>query len=114
RIELRSPDPSCNPYLALAVTIRAGLDGLKHKYEIPAPITRNIYRMHESERRELGIENLPESLAEALDHLENDPVVWEALGDHIASRFIEAKRVEWDVYRHEVHDWELEQYLSVY
>lgn len=114
RIELRSPDPSCNPYLALAVTIKAGLDGLKHKYDLPAPITRNIYRMHEHERRELGIENLPESLNEALDYFENDPVMWEALGDHIASRFLEAKRIEWDIYRHEVHDWEVTQYLAVY
>ncbi|MCY0878977.1 MAG: type I glutamate--ammonia ligase [Firmicutes bacterium] len=114
RIELRSPDPSCNPYLALAVTIKAGLDGLKHRYEVPPPVTRNIYRMHESERRELGIERLPESLHEALQYLEEDPVIWEALGDHIAQRFVEAKRLEWDIYRHEVHQWELDQYLSVY
>lgn len=114
RIELRSPDPACNPYLALAVTIKAGLDGLKHRYELPAPITRNIYRMHESERRELGIESLPANLEEALDYLEEDSVVWEALGDHIAQRFVEAKRLEWDIYRHEVHQWELDQYLTVY
>lgn len=114
RIELRSPDPSCNPYLALAVTIKAGLDGLKNRYDLAAPVTRNLYRMHESERRELGIERLPESLYEALSALEADPIVCEALGDHIAQRFIEAKRLEWDVYRHEVHQWELDQYLTVY
>ncbi len=114
RIELRSPDPSCNPYLALAVTIKAGLDGLKHRYEMSAPITRNLYRMNEAERRELGIERLPESLEEALNALEEDSVVWDALGDHIAQRFIEAKRLEWDVYRHEVHQWELDQYLTMY
>jgi glutamine synthetase len=114
RIELRSPDPSCNPYLALAVTIKAGLDGLKHRYEVPPPVTRNVYRMHESERRELGIERLPESLHEALAFLEEDNVIWEALGDHIAQRFVEAKRLEWDIYRHEVHQWELDQYLTVY
>lgn len=113
-VELRSPDPSCNPYLALAVTIKAGLDGLKHRYELSAPIARNIYRMHESERRELGIERLPENLEEALNALEKDPVIWEALGDHIAQRFVEAKRLEWDVFRHEVHQWELDQYLTVY
>ncbi|PSR22413.1 MAG: type I glutamate--ammonia ligase [Sulfobacillus acidophilus] len=114
RIELRSPDPSCNPYLALAVVIKAGLAGLKHRYDLPAPVTRNPYRMHESERRELGVDRLPESLHEALSYLEEDSVVWEALGDHIAQRFVEAKRLEWDVYRHEVHQWELEQYLTVY
>ncbi len=114
RIELRSPDPSCNPYLALAVTIKAGLDGLKRRYDLPAPITRNIYRMHEAERRELGIDSLPESLQEALQYLENDPVIWDALGDHIAQRFLEAKRLEWDIFRHEVHPWEIDQYLTVY
>jgi len=114
RIELRSPDPACNPYLALAVTIKAGLDGLKHRYELPGPVTRNIYRMHDSERHELGIESLPESLSEALDYLAQDRVVQDALGDHIAQRFIEAKRLEWDVYRHEVHEWEIDQYLTVY
>ncbi len=114
RIELRSPDPSCNPYLALAVTIKAGLDGLKRRYDLPAPITRNIYRMHEAERRELGIESLPENLQEALQYLENDPVIWDALGDHIAQRFVEAKRLEWDIFRHEVHPWEIDQYLTVY
>lgn len=114
RIELRSPDPSCNPYLALAVTIKAGLDGLKRRYDLPAPITRNIYRMHEAERRELGIESLPGNLQEALQYLENDPVIWDALGDHIAQRFVEAKRLEWDIFRHEVHPWEIDQYLTVY
>ncbi|MDA8195208.1 MAG: type I glutamate--ammonia ligase [Thermaerobacter sp.] len=114
RIELRSPDAACNPYLALAVTIKAGLDGIKHKYDLPAPISRNIYRMHEHERRELGVENLPEDLNEALNHFENDAVMWEALGDHIASRFLEAKRIEWDIYRNEVHDWEIGQYLTIY
>ncbi|NMP22102.1 glutamine synthetase family protein [Sulfobacillus harzensis] len=113
-IEVRSPDPSCNPYLGLAATIKSGLDGLKHRYELSAPISRNIYRMNDAERRELGIERLPEDLEEALDALEGDRVVWDALGDHIAQRFIEAKRLEWDVYRHEVHQWELDQYLRMY
>lgn len=113
-IELRSPDPACNPYLALAATIKAGLDGMKHRYEVSPPVTRNIYRMNEAERRELGIERLPEDLDEALDALEHDSVIWEALGEHIGQRFVEAKRLEWDVYRHEVHQWELDQYLTVY
>lgn len=114
RVELRSPDPSCNPYLALAATIKAGLDGVRQKYPLFPPITRNAYRMKESERRELGIVSLPESLEEALNDFEQDKVVWQALGDHIATRFLEAKRLEWDVYRHEVHDWEIQQYLTVY
>jgi glutamine synthetase len=114
RIELRSPDPSCNPYLALAVTIKAGLSGLKHRYDLPAPVTRNLYRMHESERRELGIARLPQNLLEALNALEQDTVIWDALGDHISQRFVEAKRLEWDIYRQEVHAWELGQYLTVY
>ncbi|OLZ08119.1 type I glutamate--ammonia ligase [Sulfobacillus thermosulfidooxidans] len=114
RIELRSPDPSCNPYLALAVTIKAGLDGIKRKLDAPAPVSRNIYRMHEHERREYGIENLPEDLAEALDYFEKDNVMREALGEHIFSRFLEAKRIEWEIYRQQVHDWEIDQYLTVY
>lgn len=114
RVELRSPDSACNPYLALAVTIKAGLSGLKHRYDLSAPVTRNLHRMHESERRELGIEMLPQNLPEALDALEQDTVVWDALGEHIAQRFVEAKRLEWDLYRQEVHPWELEQYLTVY
>ncbi len=114
RIELRSPDPACNPYLALAVTIKAGLDGIRHKLDAPAPVSRNIYRMHEHERLEYGIENLPEDLAEALDYFEKDAVMREALGEHIFSRFLEAKRIEWEIYRQQVHDWEIDQYLTVY
>jgi len=114
RIELRSPDPSCNPYLALALTIKAGLDGIQKKMEAPTPVTRNIYRMSADERLALGVKNLPSDLGAALDRLEEDPVMMEALGEHIAERYIEAKRIEWDVYRQQVHDWEIEQYLSVY
>ncbi len=114
RIELRSPDPSCNPYLALALTIKAGLDGIQRKMEAPTPVTRNIYRMSADERLALGVKNLPSDLGAALDRLEEDPVMMEALGEHIAERYIEAKRIEWDVYRQQVHDWEIEQYLSVY
>ncbi|AUW93370.1 type I glutamate--ammonia ligase [Sulfobacillus thermotolerans] len=114
RIELRSPDPSGNPYLALAATIKAGLDGIRRKLDAPAPVTRNIYRMNDFERKEYGIQNLPEDLGEALDYFERDSVMREALGDHIFSRFLEAKRIEWEVYRQQVHDWEVDQYLTVY
>ncbi|MBX5467902.1 MAG: type I glutamate--ammonia ligase [Firmicutes bacterium] len=114
RIELRSPDPACNPYLALAVTIKAGLDGVRHRWEAPPPITGNVYRMSESERRQLGIQHLPGSLEEALKCLEQDPVVLAALGPEIAEWYLEAKRIEWDIYRRQVHPWEIEQYLNEY
>ncbi len=114
RIELRSPDPACNPYLVLALTIRAGLDGVYRKLEPPASVSRNIYRMSADERAALGVENLPADLGTALDRLEADSVMMEALGEHIAERYIEAKRIEWDVYRQQVHDWEIEQYLTMY
>ncbi|HHY46922.1 MAG TPA: type I glutamate--ammonia ligase [Firmicutes bacterium] len=114
RIELRSPDPSCNPYLALAVMLKAGLDGIKNKILPPEPVNKNIYALSPAERKEAGIESLPGSLAEALDELENDPVILEALGPHISQRFVEAKRIEWDIYRTQVHKWEIDQYLMVF
>lgn len=114
RIELRSPDPSCNPYLALAVCLRAGLDGIKNKIEPPAPCDRNIYEMTQEERRELNIGNLPGSLMDALGELYKDEVIKDALGPHVTKRFIEAKSIEWDRYRTQVHPWEIEEYLSKY
>lgn len=112
RIELRSPDPSCNPYLALAVCLRAGLDGIKNKITPPAPCDRNIYELSPRERNELGIAVLPESLKDALDELSIDPVIADALGPHVMQRFMEAKHIEWDSYRLQVHPWELTQYLT--
>ncbi|GAW91961.1 type I glutamate--ammonia ligase [Calderihabitans maritimus] len=112
RIELRNPDPSCNPYLAIAVMLKAGLDGIKNSITPPPPTDRNIYTMTEAERLELGIESLPGSLAEALDELEKDEVIKSALGEHVYSRFMEAKRIEWDNYRKQVHQWEIDQYLT--
>lgn len=114
RIELRSPDPSCNPYLALAVMLKAGLDGIKKKISPPEPVNRNIYTMTETERKAFGIRSLPGSLKEAVDELEKDEVIREALGEHIFHRFIEAKRLEWDVYRTQIHRWEIDQYLTVF
>jgi glutamine synthetase len=114
RLELRSPDPSCNPYMALAAMIRAGLDGLEHKWEPPPPVGRNLHRMRESERQELGIERLPASLEEALAEFRRDPVVQDALGAHLSQGLVDAKRIEWDVYRTMVHPWEIDQYLAVY
>ncbi len=114
RIELRSPDPSCNPYLALAVCLKAGLDGIKRKIQPPPPCDRNIYEMTAAERRELGISSLPSSLEEALNELARDPVIAEALGPHVMERYMEAKRIEWDRYRVQVHPWEIEEYLTKY
>ncbi|MEW5867188.1 MAG: type I glutamate--ammonia ligase [Bacillota bacterium] len=114
RIELRNPDPSCNPYLALAVMLKAGLDGIKNRILPPEPVNRNIYALTAAERKEMGIESLPGSLKEALEELQQDPVIMEALGPHILERFIEAKNLEWDIYRTQVHKWEIDQYLTVF
>jgi glutamine synthetase len=114
RIELRSPDPSCNPYLALATTLAAGLDGIKKGMTPPEPINRNVYLMSSDERMQEGIASLPGSLREALRELESDDVIRAALGSHIFANFMEAKLIEWDIYRSQVHQWELDQYLSVF
>jgi len=114
RLELRSPDPSCNPYLALAVTLEAGMDGVRRGLEPPPPVNRNIYALDETERLHLGIPSLPGSLEEALDELLADEVITRALGSHILERFVEAKRLEAEAYRTAVHQWELDQYLGVF
>lgn len=112
RLELRSPDPSCNPYLALAVILKAGLDGIKNKIQPPSPVDRNIYDMTEEERRQEDIESLPVSLEEAIECLREDKVIKEALGDHIYDRFIEAKKIEWEEYRNRITQWEIDKYLT--
>lgn len=112
RIELRSPDPSCNPYLSLAVCLKAGLDGIKNKITPPAQCNRNIYEMTAVEREESGIGSLPESLSSAILELKKDQVIKEALGEHVFNRFIEAKKIEWDRYRIQVHPWEIDEYLA--
>lgn len=114
RIEVRSPDPSCNPYLALAVMLKAGLDGIKNKLPLPPAVDRNIYVMSEAERRDLGIESLPGTLQEALECLKQDPVICDALGEHALTHFIEAKEIEWNLFCVQVHPWEREQYLEQY
>jgi glutamine synthetase len=114
RIELRSPDPACNPYLALAVILMAGLDGIDNQILPPDPVSENIYGMSEAERESHNIPSLPGSLAEALEELERDPVIRAALGSHIYQYFLRAKKAEWDNYRTAVHDWELEQYLAIF
>jgi len=114
RIELRNPDPSANPYLALAVMLAAGLDGIKNKLTLCEPVNSNIYKMDEKQLDELNILSLPENLKEAIDALEINEVIKSALGDHIVTHFIEAKRMEWDEFRISVHPWERERYITLY
>ncbi len=112
RIELRCPDPSCNPYLAIAACLAAGLDGIEKKIEPPPPCNFNIYELSPEERCKFGIGSLPASLEEALKELAADEVIKGALGEHIYERFREAKQKEWDEYRTQVCPWEIEQYLG--
>lgn len=113
RAELRFPDPSCNPYLAFAVMLAAGLDGIEGEMSCPPPVNNlNIYEMDDQELTKLGILQLPGSLAEALDALREDDVLREALGEEVYEAFSRAKRVEWDEYRTRVMDWEVEYYLE--
>lgn len=114
RIELRNPDPACNPYLAIAVALKAGLDGIKNKIQPPPPTDKNIYEMTEEERAAEGIGNLPASIYEAVQELSKNEVIKSALGEHTYNRFIEAKKIEWDRYRLMVHQWEIDEYLAVY
>jgi glutamine synthetase len=114
RIELRMPDPSCNPYLALAVMLRAGLDGIERQIDPGPPVNKNIYKMSHRERRHLRIDELPGNLTEALDELEKSDLMRETLGDHIFDHFLAAKRAEWDSYIRHVSPWEVERYLNTY
>ncbi|MFK8793447.1 type I glutamate--ammonia ligase [Planococcus plakortidis] len=114
RVEVRSVDPAANPYLAMAVLLGAGLDGIKRDLTPPKAVDRNIYAMNRKERKEVGIEDLPGTLYAALDELQNDEVMTKALGSHILNNFVEAKEIEWDMFRTNVHPWEREQYLKMY
>ena len=113
RIEFRSPDPACNPYLALSVMLAAGLEGIAKGYEVPAPIEENVYEMSEAERLRRGIGTLPASLLEAILLTEKSELVREALGDHVFNAFIENKKIEWDQYRTQVSEYELNRYLPI-
>lgn len=112
RIELRSPDPTCNPYLGLAVILKAGLEGINKKLEPPQPVEQNIYEMDLASRKSQGIESLPENLYEAIQELRKDKLIQEALGEHIYSRFVLAKLREWENYSSRVYDWEINEYLE--
>jgi glutamine synthetase len=111
RIEYRSPDPACNPYLTFSVMLAAGLEGIKRQLEPPEPVEENVYKMTEEERRKRGIGTLPASLWEAVQLTEKSELVREALGDHVFNAFIENKKIEWDQYRTQVTDYELKKYL---
>ncbi len=114
RAELRSPDPSCNPYLAFALMIKAGIDGIKNNIDPGEPVSQNIYTMSKEEKKSLGIENLPYTLKEALLELDKDEVIKSGLTSHILESYINAKREEWESYRMQVHQWELDKYLTIY
>lgn len=114
RIELRSPDSSANPYLAIAVCLRAGLDGIKNKIEPPASVDCNIFEMSGEEQQKLGIEEVPGTLIEAIYEMEKDPFIREVLGDHAYEKYVAAKKDEWYRYRSQVSEWEINEYLNVF
>ncbi len=114
RVEVRMPDPSANPYLALAVMLAAGLDGIENKIVPPPSVNKNIFTMSQREKHRLRIEALPANLSEAIQNLEKSKLMKEVLGDHIFTHFIEAKKMEWSDYISQVHEWELDRYLSYY
>lgn len=114
RIEVRSVDPAANPYLAMAVILKAGLDGIKNKFEVPAPIDQNIYVMTPEERLAHNIKALPATLFDAVENLKSNLVMRDALGEHLFERFVEAKEIEYDQFRLQVHPWEREQYIQMY
>jgi glutamine synthetase len=113
RIEYRSPDPACNPYLTFAVMLAAGLEGIAKDLKPPEPVEENVYEMTDEERGQRGIGTLPGSLDEAIQLTEKSELVRKALGDHVFEAFIKNKKIEWDQYRKQVTDYELKKYLPV-
>jgi len=113
RIEYRAPDPACNPYLAFAVLLAAGLEGVENGYECPPPVEQNVYEMSEEERARQSIDTLPGSLREAIEAAEDSDLLRRALGDEMFETYISNKRIEWDRYRAQVHDWEIREYLPL-
>lgn len=114
RLELRSPDPACNPYLAFAVMLMAGLKGIEEKIEPPEPVEEDIYHLSPQDRARLGIDTLPGSLIEAIQLAEESQLVRETLGEHVFTKFIENKLIEWDQYRMQVTDYEIKKYLPIW
>ncbi|MEA3442871.1 MAG: glutamine synthetase family protein [Chloroflexota bacterium] len=113
RIEFRSPDPACNPYLVFSVLLAAGLEGIEKEYQVPEPVEKNVCEMTDEERKERGIGTLPSNLWEAIQLTEKSELVHKALGDHVFHAFIKNKKIEWDQYRVQVSDYELKRYLPI-
>jgi glutamine synthetase len=113
RMELRCPDPACNPYLTFAALLQAGLEGIEKGYELPEPMEQNLYHLSPQERVRLGIEQLPETLGEAIELTAQSELALRTLGEHTFNRYIEIKREEWNDYRAQVTQWELDRYLPV-
>ncbi len=114
RVELRCPDPSCNPYLELACCLAAGLDGIEKGLTPPAEITENIFAMDRKTRHAHGIHSLPGNLSEAIDELEKDELICQTLGEHVVEQYTQGKKKEWDAYRTYVSDWEIQKYIVTY
>jgi len=113
RVEMRNPDPACNPYLAFSVMLAAGLEGIKKKYSLPKQVTGNIYEMPEADRKKAGIDSLPDDLYEAIKITEKSALVKKALGDKVFEYFIRNKKDEWNEYRKQVTKYELDKYLAI-
>lgn len=114
RIELRCPDPACNPYLAFAVMLKAGLEGIRNETPLPRPVEENLYAFNDKQLEMYSVGMLPGTLGEAIEELKKDELVQSALGPHVAERFIDAKTMEWDEYRKQVHQWELDRFLEIF
>ena len=113
RVEYRSPDPACNPYLAFSVMLAAGLEGMEKKYELPDPANDNIYHMTEGERQRAKIKSLPEDLLEAIKLTEKSELVKKTLGEELFNFFIRNKKMEWDEYKAQVTQYEIDKYLPI-
>jgi len=113
RIEVRNPDPACNPYLAFSAMLTAGLAGIENNYQLPDPIEKDVYHMSQKDRESYRIKSLPGSLREAIDCASESSLLKNALGDHIYEYLIQSKQIEWDEYRTVVHPYEVERYLPI-
>ncbi|HIE43934.1 MAG TPA: glutamine synthetase, partial [Candidatus Omnitrophica bacterium] len=113
RVELRCPDPACNPYLTFAVMLHAGLEGIEKRYRLSEPMEKNLYHLSSKERKRFGIDSLPDSLGEAVIIAEQSQLIKKALGDHVFTRFIELKKKEWEDYRVQLTRYELDRLLPI-
>ena len=113
RIEYRAADPACNPYLAFACMLTAGLEGIEKEYPCPEPVEENVFEMSEEEQRERGITHLPGSLWEAIECAEGSELLRRTLGDHLFDSLLTNKKIEWSAYRRQVTDYELRRYLPM-